>query len=226
MSEVTTRADPDPSRWADPSPTYDVVALRYADRFNQELNAKPFDRELLARFAADLADRSSSTSLVCDLGCGPAHIGAFLHRHGAAVIGIDRSPGMVAQARRLNPSMPVALGDMRELGLRDGALSGIACFYALIHIPRPHVPDVLLELRRVLAVGGALLLAVHGGEGSLHATSMLECPANLDATLFSLTELEGLLEGAGLTVVEAHARDPYDDESATRRLYVWARREA
>jgi SAM-dependent methyltransferase len=108
------------------------------------------------------------------------------------------------------------------LGLLNGSLQGIICFYALIHLPRVTVPGVLRELRRVLAVGGALLLAVHGGEGSLHVTEMMEQPANLDTTLFSLSELVGLVEAAGFDLVEKHRREPYSNEFPTERLYVWA----
>jgi SAM-dependent methyltransferase len=225
VSEVSPRPDGDPSRWADPSATYDMVAHRYAERFRSELDAKPFDRDLLARFAAAVAAGASGDGPICDLGCGPAHIGAFLREQGARVIGIDRSLGMVAQARLDNPSMAVCQGDMGALGLRQGALAGLACFYALIHVPRSQVPAVLGEMHRVLAVDGMLLLAVHGGEGALHATRMLELPVELDATLFSLPELLGLLEAAGFAAVEAHEREPYVNESATKRLYVWARRD-
>jgi hypothetical protein len=58
----------------------------------------------------------------------------------------------------------------------------------------------------------------------LHATQMLEQPAKLDATLFSLSELTGLLEAAGFVIVEAHERDPYDHAVSTRRLYLWVAR--
>ena len=226
MSEPTPQADIGSDRWADPAVTYDAVAARYAGRFLHELDTKPFDRDLLTRFAAVLtADRRAhGTGVVCDLGCGPGHVGAFLAEQGASVVGIDYSRGMVTQARIHCPTMPVGQGDMAALGLLNGSLAGIVSFYALIHIPRAQVPGVLRELHRVLTVGGTLLVAVHGGEGSLHATQMLEQPANLDATLFSLSELTGLLEAAGFVIVEAHERDPYDHEVSTRRLYLWVTR--
>jgi SAM-dependent methyltransferase len=226
LSEPTPQEDVDPDAWADPSETYDAVAARYADAFVHELDGKPFDRELLARFAGTGRVGSGATGLVCDLGCGPGHVGAFLAQRGVDIVGIDRSWGMVTQARLHSPSRAVCQGDMSALGLLDGSLHGIVCFYALIHIPRAKVPAVLGELRRVLKVGGALLLAVHGGEGSLHATEMLEQSANLDATLFSLPELVGLLEAARFDLVEQHDRDPYAHEVSTRRLYVWVVRPA
>ncbi len=218
------RGDPDPAQWADPSVTYDAVAPRYADRFLRELDDKPFDRELLARFARSVTGGAGGAGPVCDLGCGPGHVASFLADLGADVIGCDRSRGMVAQARLHRPSLAIFQGDMSALGLRPGSLGGVVCFYALIHIPRVRVPDVIRELHRVLALGGSLLLAVHGGTGSLHATQMLEQPVELDATLFVRDELAGLLEAVGLTVVETHDRDPYAHEVATRRLYLWATR--
>jgi hypothetical protein len=84
------------------------------------------------------------------------------------------------------------------------------------------VPEVLREMRRVLVAGGSILLAVHGGSGMLHATQMLDRPADLDSTLFDLDELTGLLEGTGFVIAEAHERAPYGHEHPTQRLYVWA----
>jgi SAM-dependent methyltransferase len=223
MSEDGRENRHDPIRWADPAPTYDRVAPAYADRFLDELDHKPFDRELLARFATDIGPGSSTDLPLCDLGCGPGQIGRFLFEHGVHVMGIDLSAGMVAQARLHHPSMEFAQGDMNDLRLlSDGSLAGIVCFYALIHIPRPHAPAVLREMRRVLAKGGALLVAVHGGEGTLHADQMAGLPADLDATLFSLAELTEMIESAGYAVSEAHERDPYPDEHPTQRLYVRA----
>lgn len=226
VSKSTPQEDIDPASWTDPSVTYDSLAAPYARTFVNELDAKPFDRELLSRFSGALRQGSNDRGLVCDLGCGPGHVGAFLAERGLAVVGIDRSRGMVKEARRHAPSMPLCQGDMSDLGLLESSLRGIVCFYALIHIPRVMVSGVLRELRRVLAPGGALLVAVHGGEGALHATEMLDQPVNLDFTLFSLPELSELLAAAGFDLVEQHERDPYAHEAATRRLYLWAIRRA
>ncbi len=222
MSPVTPLPDPDPSRWADPSATYDRVAPHYADRFLHELDAKPFDRDLLSRFATAVGPRASAAAPVCDLGCGPGHLAGFLSGRGVPVTGVDLSAGMVEEARRCFPQLTFAQGDMTSLERPDSSFSGIVCFYALIHLPRRRVPFALDEMHRVLVEGGPLLLAVHGGSGSLHATEMLDQPADLDATLFSLPELTGLLEAAGFAVVEAHERAPYEQEVATQRIYAWA----
>jgi SAM-dependent methyltransferase len=222
MSGSEPDADVGPRRWADPAATYDRVAPAYAAHFLRELDGKPFDREILTRFAAATRPGSEEGHPVCDLGCGPGHVGAFLVAAGVDAVGIDLSAGMVAQARLSYPAMPVTQGDMTALDLPDGSFSGIVCFYALIHIPRTQVAAALSEMCRVLVRDGALLLAVHGGQGSLHADEMVGEPADLDVTLFSLTELSALVQRAGFTVVEADARAPYEMEHPTTRLYLWA----
>jgi SAM-dependent methyltransferase len=215
-------SDIDPRLWADPATTYDKVAPAYAATFLHELDHKPFDREILTRFAAATRRGSEGGHPVCDLGCGPGHIGAFLAAHGVDAVGIDLSAGMVAQARLTYPALSFSQGNMTALALPDDTFTGIVCFYALIHVPRSQVATALLEMARVLVPGGALLVAVHGGRGTLHADEMVGQPADLDATLFSLAELCELIQRAGFAITEARERPPYEVEHPTPRLYVWA----
>jgi len=217
------RPDPDAGSFADPRPTYDTVAPDYAECFLDELAHKPFDRDLLDRFADAVPLGTGPTGpLVCDLGCGPGHIGAHLARRGLDVVGIDLSAGMVETARRAFPALTFDQGDMTALDRPEGTFAAITCFYAIIHLPRAVVPIALGEMRRTLVEGGQLLLSAHGGDGSLHADVMLEHAVSLDATLFGLDELTAMIEAAGFSLIEAHERPPYPEEVATPRLYVWA----
>ena len=50
--------------------SYDDVAEEYVERIFNELEHKPFDRQLLGRFAAE----TKSEGLVCDMGCGPGQV--------------------------------------------------------------------------------------------------------------------------------------------------------
>jgi ubiquinone/menaquinone biosynthesis C-methylase UbiE len=215
-------SDIDPQQWADPATTYDKVASAYAATFLRELDHKPFDRKILTRFSAATRRGSQGGHPVCDLGCGPGHIGAFLAANGVEAVGIDLSAGMVAQARLSYPALSFSQGNMTALDLPDNTFTGIVCFYALIHVPRSQVVTALSEMARVLVRGGALLVAVHGGRGTLHADEMVGQPADLDVTLFSLVELSELIAQAGFAITEAHERAPYEVEHPTRRLYVWA----
>jgi SAM-dependent methyltransferase len=195
------------------------VAESYAKRFFDELSRKQFDRELLERFA-DECPRGR----VLDVGCGPGHVGRFLRDLDVDVTGVDLSPSMVDVARRLNEGMRFEVGDMRQLDCRDGEIAGVVAFYSLIHIARESVPAVLLEFHRVIARGGRLLLAVHGGRGSITSDEFLGHPVRFEATLFELQELKELIEAAGFTVDEALRRAPYEFEAQTPRLYLAATR--
>ena len=197
--------------------SYDAVADVYAQKFFDELSRKPFDRDLLARFA-----QRCPPGLVLDIGCGPGHVGRFLSDLGLDVTGVDLSPEMVRAARKLNPGMTFEVGDMRRLAHDDTSVAGLTAFYSLIHIRRPDVPAVLREFGRVLMRGGKILLAVHGGTGSIEADELLGRRARFAATLFERTELAGLLQDAGFEVDEVHQRERYDFETHTPRVYVAA----
>jgi len=54
--------------------SYDLLADQYVQNIYDELRHKPFDRELLDRFAASIP----VGSLVCDIGTGPGHVARLL----------------------------------------------------------------------------------------------------------------------------------------------------
>src|SRR5262245_66677646 len=60
-------------------------------------------------------------SRVLDVGCGPGVVSALAARRGAAPTGADVAPGMVAEARRRNPGLPVVEADAVDLPCADGA---------------------------------------------------------------------------------------------------------
>jgi SAM-dependent methyltransferase len=198
--------------------SYDQVAETYADAFSDELDRKPFDRELLDAYA----ERNRGQGLVLDVGCGPGHIARHLHERGVDAAGVDLSPEMVEVAQRLNPDIRFDVGNMTALDVEDGSLAGIVAFYSVIHIPREGVPAVLGEFRRAIRPAGELVLAVHAGTGSVRRDDFLGQPVPFEATFFERDELVDLVEGAGFEMQEAVQRAPYDDEAQTQRLYIRA----
>jgi SAM-dependent methyltransferase len=200
--------------------SYDRVAAEYSQRIGDELDHKPLERQLLDRFAAGVTGR------VCDLGCGPGHIAAYLHERGADLFGVDLSPGMVEQARLRYPVIPFEQGDMRALTVDDGALGGIVALYSIIHIPRQEVAAVLGELRRVLQPGGSLLIGFHQGEDVLRVEELWGKQVNLDFTFFTPAEMVNYLETARFEVEEVVEREPYapEVEYQSQRAYIFARK--
>jgi SAM-dependent methyltransferase len=199
--------------------SYDRVAEEYVRRIFDELKDKPLDRQLLDQFA----DRTRGRGPVCDLGCGPGHVARYLRERGADVIGVDLSPAMVAQARRLNPDIEFRAGDMRALDVEDGAWCGIAAFYSLIHIPPAEIVGVLRELKRVLQPGGDLLLAFHIGDEVLHLEEWWGQNVSVDFHFFRPDQIARDLEVAGFEVEDVIEREPYPDvEHQSRRAYLLA----
>ncbi|HEV2689011.1 MAG TPA: class I SAM-dependent methyltransferase [Bryobacteraceae bacterium] len=202
--------------------SYDPIAGLYAQHIYGELKDKPFDREILDRFA----ERVRGLGPVCDLGCGPAQVARYLRDWGVDAFGLDLSRGMLVEAARLNPDIALMQGDMFSLGIRSGSLAGIAAFYSIIHAPRDRVVAVLTEMRRVLRGDGCLLMSFHLGAEVVHATEFHGQAVDLEATLFTTAEMTGYLETAGFTIGEAMEREPYPPtvEYQSRRGYVVARR--
>ena len=201
--------------------SYDRVAGEYARRLHDELAHKPLERELLDRFAAGVA------GWVCDLGCGPGQVAAYLHARGTAVLGVDLSRMMLAHARRLHPGLPFVQADLRTLPLAGNTLAGIVAFYSLIHIRSAEVPAVLRELRRVLRPGGSLLVSFHRGRETVHVAEWWGEPVCVDFVFFEPEEMVAELTAAGFVVAEVVERPPYPDiEVQTRRAYITARKPA
>jgi SAM-dependent methyltransferase len=200
--------------------SYDRVAGEYARHLFHELEQKPLDRELLNRFAAQVAGRGE----VCDLGCGPGHVARYLHTAGAIVFGLDLSPRMVEQARQLNPGISFREGNMLALDLPDEALAGIAAFYSIVNIPEASLPAVFREMARVLKPGGLLLLAFHIGEKVLRPEELWGQPVSMDFFFFQPSSIRLQLEAAGLQIEEIIEREPYapEVEHQSRRAYIFA----
>jgi SAM-dependent methyltransferase len=202
--------------------SYDRVSAEYAARFGDEMSYKPFDRLMLDWLIAKVDGRGP----ICDMGCGPGQIARYLHSRGAPACGIDLSPEMVAQARRLNPEISFQQGDMLALtGFGDQTLGGIAAFYTLIHIPRERMVHAMTELKRVLRPGGALLATFHIGQQTVHLDEWWGHTVSMDFIHFERPEMKEFLQQAGFDLEEAIERDPNPDiEHQSRRAYLFARK--
>jgi len=201
--------------------SYDKVAAEYAEKFKDEMDDKPFDRDCLDRLAREVG----TLGPICDLGCGPGQIARYLHRQGVDTLGVDLSPRMIAEAQRLNPDIPFHQGDMLSLPDPDNSWGGIAAFYCIIHIPRERVVYALREMKRTLKPGGVLLLTFHIGEEVKHVEEWWEKPVNLDFAFYQPAEMETWLKEAGYELEKTLVREPNPEvEVATRRAYVFARK--
>ena len=203
--------------------SYDAAASEYVAHIYDELRHKPLDRRLLDELAEEVSGRGS----VCDIGCGPGHVARYLRERGAEVTGVDLSPRLIEEARRLNPGIRFEVGDMRSLEVSDAAFAAVVAFYSLIHFDADQLREAVRELRRILSPGGVLLASFHRGSERRHVEDLWGVEVNLDFNFFEPDEIKTVLTAEGLAVERITVRTPYIGfEVETERFYVSARRPA
>ena len=200
---------------------YDTVATDYAVLVSTLLAAKPLDRAMLSTFAELVL--TAGGGLVADLGCGPGRVTAYLQSCGVTAFGVDLSPAMIAQARRLYPTHRFDVGSMLDLDLAVGALAGIVAWYSIIHIPPELLLVLFAECHRVLAPGGQLLLAFQVGDERRHLEHAYGHAISLDAYRLPPDRITDLLTRAGFDVRAQLVREPEEPETV-RQAYLLARK--
>ncbi len=185
---------------------YDEMADAYADALLDELDHKPFDRWLLERIAADAAGGP-----VVDAGCGPGHVAFHLAAAGAEVVGVDLSPGMVAEARRRFPDLTFRQGDLTDLPAPDDGSEGwsaIVAWYSLVHLAGSELAPAIALMSRRLRPGGTLAVALHVGDEVRHVTELFGRSVDVDFVLHDQAQVLGAVATAGLDDLEWYRRGP------------------
>jgi ubiquinone/menaquinone biosynthesis C-methylase UbiE len=59
---------------------------------------------------------------VLEIGCGTGHFSEYLAKKGLSVIGLDRSPAMLAEFHGRNATFPIMLGDAHDAPVRTAAV--------------------------------------------------------------------------------------------------------
>ncbi|HSE02803.1 MAG TPA: class I SAM-dependent methyltransferase [Methylomirabilota bacterium] len=105
------------------------------------------ERALLAWLLAAFVDARS----LLDVGCGTGHFAAWLRSRALEVIGLDRSPAMLAELRRHHAGIPLVVGDAARLPVRSGAVDIALLVTTLEFVERPEA--ALSEAVRVARQG-------------------------------------------------------------------------
>lgn len=95
-----------------------------------------------------------------DAGCGSARYVDRFVKAGIEYRGCDISDKMLAVARRRHPMLQFDRASIRSLPYSDEEFDTVWCAYAIDHIEKRSIPEVLLEFKRVLVRGGYLLVSV------------------------------------------------------------------
>lgn len=146
---------------------------------------------------------------ILDLGCGTGQLSAEIAASGARVVGVDRSPDMIATARKRFPAFRFELCDARALPFHeefDAVFSNAALHWI------PQAEQVVSGISRALKPGGRFV-AEFGGKGNVqnvvaaleHALADVKISAEGANPWYnpSIAEYSALLERQGLEVRQA-----------------------
>lgn len=178
----------------------------------KEWDAATYDRKhsFVWKYGAEvvelLAPRKGERIL--DLGCGTGHLTHQISLSGAEVIGLDRSPEMIGQAREAYPHLEFVMGDGSDFQFSE-PFDAVFSNAALHWMTRP--AEVAGCISRALKPGGRLV-AEFGGKHNLRsihaavkkAMDSLGIRAGEDLKYFpSIGEYASLLEEHSLAVTYA-----------------------
>jgi trans-aconitate 2-methyltransferase len=100
---------------------------------------------------------------ILDVGCGTGHLTAQIAESGAGVVGVDRSPEMIAAARKAFPNLNFDITDARKMPFEsefDAVFSNATLHWI-------HEPLLVIEgVRKALRPGGRFV-AEFGGKGNI-----------------------------------------------------------
>ena len=135
-----------------PQVDYDILAPGYD---TQPYRARTLDPD----FAGFIAGRVSSVPVgVLDIACGTGNqlIASREAAPQAQLVGLDRSFGMLRQARRKALDIAWVQGDAARLPFAPASFDFVFCQFALHHFPAKM--EFLREARRVLRANGRFML--------------------------------------------------------------------
>jgi SAM-dependent methyltransferase len=99
--------------------------------------------------------RPRTTAL--DVGCGEGRFCRVLRDAGIEAVGIDPTEALLERARKLDPGGDYRIGRAEALEFADGEFDLVVSYLSLIDIP--DAVAAIIEMSRVLAPGGSLLIA-------------------------------------------------------------------
>jgi SAM-dependent methyltransferase len=108
-----------------------------------------------AAMVARIEGRAFDAAL--DVGCGEGRFCRILRQLGIAVTGVDPTPRLIDEAVRRDPSGDYRIGHAEALEFPDAGFDLVVSYLTLIDIPG--LEEAISEMARVLAPGGALLIA-------------------------------------------------------------------
>jgi len=93
-----------------------------------------------------------------DIASGPGYVASAAAKRGAVVVGVDLSPAMVAESRKLHPDVDFREGDAETLAFGNDLFDAAVMNFGILHLGRPD--HAFVEAHRVLRAGGKFAFTV------------------------------------------------------------------
>ncbi len=158
---------------------------------------------------------------IIDLGCGAGQLTARIASAGAAVIGIDRSPEMIAQARANFPELDFRIGEATDFSVGEAVDAVFS--NAVLHWVRDARASAEC-VARALRPGGRFVLEM-GGRGNTQTLLDMVCevvgPVEIPWFFPSVGEYAAVLESVGLEVRMATLFDRPTEVEGENGLEDW-----
>jgi ubiquinone/menaquinone biosynthesis C-methylase UbiE len=139
---------------------------------------------------------------VLDLGCAFGRDTEYFVQHGFDSYGADLSENLIREAKKRVPSAHFSVQNLLKLNYANGFFDGIWCSAVLVHIAKGDIPKALMEINRVLKIGGHLYLNLKEGEGEGYINDPRYQGAKKYYSYFKKDELYGYLAQSGFLVDE------------------------
>ncbi|MGW7066836.1 class I SAM-dependent methyltransferase [Streptomyces sp. NPDC054855] len=193
--------------------SYDQVADNYAHMVATtgmgDIRRHPWLKASIDAFADTVGDLGP----VLDVGCGPGTVTGYLAERGLDVSGVDLSPRMIENARRLYPQCRFSVASATELDLDEASLGGVLGWWSLFNLPRGVLPQVLALFARALKPGGHFITATHvGDQDTVRTEAYGGVPVRWTTHQWRPEQLVDLIDRAGLRPV-AELRLPASEQA-------------
>ncbi len=200
-----------------------VVAAGYdqvAEAYLAWSGARPSGPRLRALELAEAAIPAGAD--VLELGCGAGLPMTARLAEGRRLVGVDISEGQLALARRNVPTATFIQADMTTLERTPASLDAVVAFYALTHVPRTELPQLLARIRSWLRPGG-VFVASFGVEDDPGTVEEDWLGVPMYFSHFSARVNRRLVAEAGFEIEVAEVLQEPDDRHDARFLWVVAR---
>lgn len=142
---------------------------------------------------------------ILDVGCGTGNILSILRQKcDSKLYGMDISENMIKKAKmKLGKYAEFKVGDSEFMPWKDNSFEMVVCNASFHHYPNPE--KVLSEMKRVLVPKGTLIIGDPTAPFIFRQLLNFCCKRGStgDYRIYSMRELEGMLEKCGLHVFEA-----------------------